>query len=287
MYIESYKILSSDTKLIDGIERDGYMTPQFLRLAKEYLESIVTEGKTALLYAAGPAMHHSDARDVGSTTMDGSIAVKSQIGYNVYNVARACKNAKIEYASSNANTCASSMYSLHEAGRLMGEGYTDVIVFASDLVEASEELLFEQLGVEISCGDGLAVVHLTKEVTERSVAEISKTAWIWNADRSPMAVSAEGYMKVLDELGVREVDVVKAHGTGTARNNEEELEAIRSSVECDRVVSYKHRVGHTQGVSALLELCMLIEDEDVEWQTGLVLASGLGGFYGGCVVRKV
>lgn len=287
MYIESYKILSSDTKLIDGIDRDGYMTPQFLKLAKEYLESIVTYGKTALLYAAGPAMHHSDARDVGNTTRDGSIAVKSQIGYNVYNVARSCKNAKIEYVSSNANTCASSMYSLHEASRLMQEGYTDVIVFASDLVEASEELLFEQLGVEISCGDGLAVVHLTKDVTGRSILEISKTAWVWNADRSPMAVSAEGYRKVLGELGVKEVDVVKAHGTGTTRNSEEELNAINSMVKCTRVVSYKHRIGHTQGVSTLLELCMMIEDGDVEWQTGLVLASGLGGFYGGCVVRKV
>lgn len=287
MYIESYKIISSDTKLIDGIDRDGYMTLQFLKLTKEYLESITTEGKTALLYAAGPAMHHSDARDVGNTTRDGSIAVKSQIGYNVYNVARACKNAKIEYASSNANTCASSMYSLHEASRLMREGYTDVIVFASDLVEASEELLFEQLGVEISCGDGLAVVHFTKDITDRSMAEISKTAWIWNADRSPMAVSAEGYSRVIEYLDVGEVDVVKAHGTGTARNNEEELEAIKSSMECNRIVSYKHRIGHTQGVSALLELCMLVEDDAIEWHTGLVLASGLGGFYGGCVVRKV
>lgn len=286
MFINSYRIEYSTTNLIQSIDRDEYMTHQFLKLNKEYIESINTIGNTALLYVAGPSIHHSDGRNCMNTTREGTSTVKSQIGYNVYNVGRAFKKANITYASSNANTCASSMHSLYEAKHLLSSGFTDVIIFGSDLVEASQLLLFEQLGADVTCGDGMVIIHITKDKTINSIAEINDVAWIWNRDRSPMAVSAEGYSKVIDALAVTECDVVKTHGTGTGRNNIEEAAALKGIVT-GKHISYKSKIGHTQGISTALELCMLLEDEEIEWKTALVLASGLGGFYGGCTIRRV
>ena len=48
---------------------------------------------------------------------------------------------------------------------------------------------------------------------------------------------------------------------------------------------YKKDIGHTQGASTIVELGMLL-DEVVVGTKSLVLASGMGGFYGGCTVSK-
>lgn len=188
----------------------------------------------------------------------------------------------IDFMSINANTCASSMYSLYEAQRLIDEGYTDVIVFAIDVVDDTQELLFKQLGVDLVCGDGIAVMHLTSAST---TVKIPQVVWKWNKDTSPMAVSKEGYLKVLNELNVGGVDVVKSHGSGTTRNTQVELAAIREVMVDVGVIEYKSQIGHTQGVSAVIELCKLLED--TEWNKAVCLASGLGGFYGGCIVRRL
>lgn len=286
MFIKSYEyehgVECIDGRVkIDRIVKNSYTTQAVGDRIKQYLKSIITTGKTALLYAAGPAIHHSDGRNIPGVTADGAVVVKSQLGYNAYSVARML-DVEIDFMSINANTCASSMYSLYEAKQLLGSGYTDVIVFAIDAVDDTQELLFKQLGVELVCGDGVVAMHLTSEPT---AIEIDDVVWKWNKDSSPMSVSKEGYLKVLNELDVCDADVAKSHGSGTARNTEVELAAIVEVVGDVRVVEYKSQIGHTQGVSAALELCKLLED--IEWNKAVCLASGLGGFYGGCVVRRL
>lgn len=285
MYIESYKIMYSFDKLIDELSRDNYMNQEFLKVNKSYIDTVTTNGKTALLYVGGPAIHHSDGRNINNTHKNATVVVKSHIGYNTYSIARAFKNVSFDYVSSNANTCASSIHSLYEAKLLFEQGYTDIIVYGTDMVEDTQLLLFEQLGANVVCGDGSVVVHLTKDRTENSKCEIRDVSWVFNLDASPMSVSRDGYSKVIKELGVDVVDVVKPHGTGTDRNTVEELSALEA-VEYKNIVMYKEKIGHTQGVSALLEICMLIEDKDVEWNNALALASGMGGFYGGCYITK-
>ena len=81
------------------------------------------------------------------------------------------------------------------------------------------------------------------------------------------------------------MDVVKSHGSGTTRNTEVELAAIREVMVDVGVIEYKSEIGHTQGVSALIELCILLGEPD--WKKSVCLASGLGGFYGGCTVRRL
>ena len=262
------------------IDRNKYMTQEYGKLIKEFAESVTGNG--ALLYAGGPAIHHSDSRNFEGIQKE-SVVIKTQIGFNVMNVAKLFKNVMFDYVSINANTCASSMHCLYEAQKLLEE-YEQVVVVAMDMVEKSQLKLFEQLGIDVKCGDGLAVLVLGRD---SGVAKIDKVVWKWNNDRSPMSVSKEGYLKVLKELDLENIDVVKPHGTGTDRNDEAENEAL-VEVKLGSVDKkmYKKDVGHTQGASTAVELGMLL-DEMVSKTKGLVLASGMGGFYGGCTIWKL
>lgn len=283
MKLKSYKYKTADSitngrAVIESIDRSKYTSQVLSQDIIEYMKDIKTNGKTAVLIAGGPAIHHSDARIINGLVPDGLVVVKSQLGYNTYSIMRFF-TCDIEYASINTNTCASSMYCLYEAERLMNEGYTDVIVVAIDVVDETQELLFKQLGINLICGDCMCVAHLTKD---EGVVSISDTAWKWNNDKSPMSVSTEGYKKVIDSIDTKEVDLIKMHGSGTERNTMEEHKAIEH-IEC-RKIEYKSEIGHTQGASSIVEICMMVDRE--EFSKAMVLASGLGGFYGGCIVSK-
>ena len=172
------------------------------------------------------------------------------------------------------------MYCLYEAKRLFQEGYTDVIIVAVDLVDDTQELLFKQLCIDLVCGDCISVTHLATE----GMASIDDVVWKWNKDSSPMSVSKEGYDKVISSLDISDVDFVKMHGSGTERNTEMEIEAIRARGIDAKCVGYKQEIGHTQGCSTIVEVCMMLDRE--KFTKSLVLASGLGGFYGGCIITK-
>ena len=99
-----------------------------------------------------------------------------------------------------------------------------------------------------------------------------------------MSVTKEGYDKVISSLDVSGVDFVKMHGSGTERNTEMEIEAIRARGVDAKCVGYKQEIGHTQGASSIVEICMMLDRE--KFTKSLVLASGLGGFYGGCIITR-
>ena len=286
MFIEKYFYKTGSQSVgkalfIPELRRDKYMAAEFLRLYKEELLNVKLEGTTAFLYAGGPASHHSDIRNINDSSIDGKIVIKGQIGYTAYNMARLYEN--IDYVSVNANTCASSMYCLHEAKWLL-ETYDNVIIYAEDMVDKTQLFLFEQLQIDLVCGDGIAMMHLTKERTSNTVAEVTGTSWVWNKDSSPMSVSQEGYTKMLKGLNCRDVGIVKPHGTGTYRNDSEEDAVIAAVFPDATVIKYKPEIGHTQGASTIIELGMLLDRE--ESFTAVLMASGLGAHYGGCKVVK-
>ena len=262
---------------VDELPVSGYMHQEYGSYIKEWAGSIKVLGnRVALLYAGGPVVHHSDIRNINELADKSNVAIKTQLGYNVFNVAKML-NIEFEYVSINGNTCASSMYCLHEANRLIAEGFTDVIIIAMDMKNKTQDLLFTQLGIDIKCSSGIALIHLTSGDTGIAVR---KTTWKWNNDRSPMTVSKDGYRKVLEEFeGV--FDWYKVHGSGTVVNTDCEYSLLDSS----KIIEYKSIIGHTQGASTLVELCMLLEDDSVNGRI-LMLASGLGGFYGGAEVIK-
>ena len=99
-----------------------------------------------------------------------------------------------------------------------------------------------------------------------------------------------------------EISVVKTHGTGTKSNNMAEKAALENSLEGFIATSLKPKIGHTMGVSGLLETCLLLDSmkqgivpkienrtekddiflsEDRESKGGLILslAAGMGNVY--------
>ena len=264
-------------------KRDDAMSEVFFEMYEEKIKEFATVGKTALLYIAGGANHHSMTRDFShmADVPKGNIVVKSQLGYMASKVAKRIGN--VSYMSINANTCAGSMYALYEAKQLLKNDFDDVIVYGEEWVEEVELLLFKQLGIELVCSDGFFVLHLCNECANPK-AVIEDVSWIYsNSDRSAFEVSEAGYTKAMQKFQDKAIDMVKMHGSGTAQNTAAEESAINAMLGDVKRIEYKSKVGHSQGVSAGLELCMLLDEyKDVNV---LVNASGLGNFYGSCYVR--
>lgn len=263
-------------------KRDDAMSEVFFEMHEEKIKEFATTKNTALLYVAGGASHHSVINDFSHLVSipKANIVAKSQLGYMASKTAKRVGN--ISYLSINANTCASAMYALHEAKNLLANGFDDVIVWGEEWVEEVELLFFRQLGVELICSDGFFVLHLCNEC-ENPKAVIEDVSWIYsNTDRSAFEITDTGYIKAMDKFKDKPIDIIKMHGSGTAQNTAAEESAIRCMFGDIRRIEYKSKVGHSQGISAGLELCMLL---DAFKGNALVNASGFGNFYGSCYVR--
>ena len=236
------------------------------------------EGKKALIVVGGPMSTHSDVRNILHTAKDSAIAVKMIGGYGAYNIARMFSKFSFDFIDIDAMTCASGLSAIHKANRLFQEGFTDVVIYAVDIIEETQLLLFKQLGIDLLCGDGVGILQLSTE----GKYTITDTSFCYNCDSSPMSVSCDGYSKVVNSLDTNGVDLVKTHGSGTDRNTMEEMKSL-DNIDCKKI-GYKQEIGHTQGASGIVEICMMLDIE--EFTKALVLASGLGGFYGGCIVSK-
>lgn len=266
MYVKNYFYKKSDLKISDKSMiisdtkeyRNKYMSEVFYELYKNDFEKFKTNGNTALLYCGGNAEHHSSSRIFQTNTLKGSIAIKSQLGYIASKVAKRIGN--INYLSINTNTCASSMSAIHEAKRLLKhDDFDDVIIYGEEWVEETELLLFEQSRIDVVCSDGFFILHLSKD-SKNSKARIDDTNFLWNDDRSPFEVSKDGYIKSMMPFIWGDIEFVKMHGTGTIQNNEAELGAIEHLFANIETLEYKSKIGHSQGCSTGLELCIFIDD---------------------------
>lgn len=258
----------------------GYMSEYHLKRHSDRLKSIQPKGKAALIYVVGVGEHHSNQRVYSKLPVPNAlIPIKSQHATFTHKIAYTIGN--ISDVRFNSNTCASGMYALHEAQMLLNNGYDEVIIYAEEWVESIEIELFRQLGLSMALGDAFAYVVLTNEPTDM---EISETAVAFTYDNHPMKFNSSGYQKVLQNVPKR-VDIFKPHFSGNPQSDVEEIDALQVlEIDYGTLVSYKQRIGHTQGVSALIEMAMLIEEK--EFNTALLIASGMGGFYGSAVLTK-
>lgn len=277
MQVKSYKyLLPDETGLVPGIDRDSYMTPSYIDMVREYIESIELKGKVAFLYVGGVTLSAGETRNtvdkgvLRERARTSSICIKELTAYHMHKWIGSFKGREnIEYANISANTCASSMYSLYEASKLLDEGYDEVIIVAEEKTSYNTLRVFDEHNIDLKVGEGLAIIHLEPGV------QITDCKWQYKYNRNPFGVDADGYRKVFTESGY-----VKPHGTGTANNEQAENEVFGDKPQ----LRYKETIGHTQGISGLLELCLVL-DEDIKGDV-LCVASGLGGFYGSCVVHK-
>ena len=302
MFIRRYFYKTADLKLDNNSmiisdtkdRRNEYMNEVFYDLYKDEISKFKTTGKTALLYIGGAGEHHSCSRDY-QKTQKGIMPVKSQLGYIASKTAKRIGN--ISYLSINSNACASSMYALYEAEQLLENGFDDVIIYGEEWVEDVELKLFKQHNIDVVCSDGFFILQLGNygnESDDDSLGNhfgcIFHPTFIWNDDKSPFEVSKEGYLKAMKPFEeTHKIDYIKVHGSGTIQNNKAEQSAINELFGENLIttIEYKSQIGHSQGCSTGLELCMLIDrfyEEIIYNRKILINASGLGNFYGSCLL---
>ena len=192
MKVSSYKYI------INQELGDGYMTQQYIRLLKDYITGIELKGKTAVLYAGGALLSSSEARntvDKGNLRrrgQDSTIAVKEMAAYSMHRWIGELKDKdKIEYASIDGNTCASSIYSLYEAEKLMNNGFDEVIIIAEEKTSYNTLRVFKESMIDLEVGEGIAVIHLTKDGND-----IHSCKWEYEYNRHPFGVTESGYRKI-------------------------------------------------------------------------------------------
>ena len=277
MKVISYKhVLPTDKGIVETLDRQGYATPQYIDLVYDYIKGIKLEGRCAVLYSAGAAVSASEARNVhGKSTYreepkESTSVIKELAAYSMHKwIGLLDGKENIEYANINGNTCASSMYSLAEAEELIARGFDKVIIIAEEKTSYNTLRIFDEHSIDLKVGEGLAIIELGKG------KGISNCKTWFEYNRNPFAVTSNGYSKVYTES-----DYVNPHGTGTEVN-----EAAESLVYKDtKQLRYKEKFGHTQGVSGLLEVCCVLSEDLVG--SVLCVSSGLGGFYGSCIVNK-
>ena len=169
------------------------------------------------------------------------------------------------------------MYAIYEAKMLLKNGFDDVIIYGEEWVENVELLLFKQFNIDLVCSDGFFILHLSNNSKDKK-AFIKNPQWLWNPDRAAFFVSCDGYKKSMLPFMKCDIDMVKMHGTGTAQNDIAEYEAIKELFGDIETIEYKSQIGHSQGCSTGVELCMLLDN--YKNKNILVNASGLGNFYG-------
>lgn len=272
-------------KEVEGVTRKGYTTDQYISMSP----TIKTVPRTAVLFVGSASTHPSESRRLtdrsmrfcgGLEVVDTTLVIRELLAFSLHRwVGTMIDNSNVVFASINSNTCASSMYCLYEAYDLLStRGIDEVIIIAEERVNFSTVRVFKESNVPVVVSDGLAILHLSSDSCG-AVASIDDVKWYYEYNKNPFATTASGYGAIDSKA-----DYVKLHGTGTDTNNCSESVLTNGKVP----ISYKQGIGHTLGSSTAIELCMAINDGNIP--TGkdvLISASGLGNFYGSCVMRKL
>jgi hypothetical protein len=274
LYEVGTEILEDRVSLLE--DREGYTTNKYLDKFESWVKDV--EGTVAVLYVGGAGLSNSECRDyVGNFQCsvdreEGGLVIKNILAYMLHKYIGVTPFAdRVVYANVNANTCASSMYAVYEAEKLLKEGTVDnVLVIAEEKTSFDTIRIFHEHRINVKPGEGFAYAMFSN----KGKVEVKESKWGYSYNRNPFYVDSKGYSLVKTNA-----DVVKGHKTGTSQNEVAEAEVFGNTI------GYKDKVGHCQGASGLIELCMVLDDNNVQG-TVLCVASGLGGFYGSCVVVK-
>jgi hypothetical protein len=261
------------------VDVEGYMTAQYISMLEDYIASLKLTGKKcAVLYAGGVLLAASEGRNTRKSgvklrrkQLKSTLAIKEVSAYSMHKYIGMIEgNENVCYANINGNTCASSMYSLYEAEQLLKADFDEVVIIAEEKTSYNTLRVFSESRIDLQVGEGVAIIHLAKNGTD-----ITDCKWSYEYNRNPFLVTEEGYSTVATEA-----EYINPHGTGTTTNESAEASLREGKEE----LRYKEDIGHTQGLSGLIEVCMVL-DENIKGDV-LCVSSGLGGFYGSCVVHK-
>ena len=168
---------------------------------------------------------------------------------------------------------------MHEADRILHNTIIEeVIIIGGERTTEDTIRLFKELMIPIQCGDGFFYMKLSNDLRHMDKPRVNHVEWNFTYQRNPFFFPRE----VIDKLmPFYPVDYVKLHGTGTPSNTAAEagLATLGESL------LYKPLIGHCQGISCLLETCLVLDDDSISGKV-LVTANGLGGFYGAFTLTK-
>lgn len=269
---------------------DSVVTPELV----EYVTS--TPKKTAFIFAAGNGnfaglLHKLDNwRPCPYKVYALSIP-------QIYAGRVAQRFGAVELVTTDSSACASSLKVLMDAQMLVScYGYERVIVVAAEdqINESTQKFFgearatitkeqadggllasaFDETNYGFNVAQGAVCAVFETEPSEGAVAMLGAYAC---AEESTNAIGqredGEGFYKAasgaLSLAGGSKIGVVKTHGTGTKSNNTAEKAALFRLLGDTGYIatSYKPRIGHTLGVSGLLESCLLFDSLHA---TGLV-----------------
>ena len=277
MRIVDYKFIKGTERengvvVIPELDRNKLAASQFIELAQLDPELTVP---TAFIYIGGATVSQSEA---GLGTGNGVYfpAIKSGNAFCAHQWIKSftCKEW-IERMEVVDGTCAAGIRALQMAQEILYDPSNDikeVLILGHERITAETQRLFKELGIPVTCGDGFAYMRVAQGW------DICMVNWKWAYNINPFVFTRESLDTLIPECSV---GYVKLHGTGTESNTEAEA----GLAELGTPVLYKPEIGHTQGISALLETCMVLDDPKIRGRI-LVTANGLGGYYGSFVLTK-
>ena len=257
---------------ITELVRNKPATPQFIELTNLNIELTVP---TAFIYIAGTQVDQSES-GIGVSQGKYRPALKDSTPYVAHQWASTFKNIELLRSMEVVNgTCASAIHAIKRAHELLYDHYRgveEIIIIGHERTTQDTMRLFKELGIKVTCGDGFVYMRLGQGI------EISKPQWLWAYNANPFMFTRETLNNLIPAY---KVGYVKLHGTGTKSNDEAEADLARFATPLE----YKGHIGHTQGISALLETCLLLDDSNIRGRI-LVVANGLGGYYGSFTLTK-
>jgi hypothetical protein len=164
------EVLEDRVQLLEN--RTSYMNAEYTKMFKNDINSIKLDGKTAFLYVGGAGIHNAEGRNYVGTEVnsqpileDGPV-IKDLQAYMMHKyIGMLVKNGNnITYANINSNTCASSLYSVYEAERLLRDSIVDyVVIIAEEKTSFNTIRIFKEHQIDVKPGEGFACIVLGKE----------------------------------------------------------------------------------------------------------------------------
>ena len=259
---------------IPELDRKDTTVNQFISITEL---KIPTNKPTGIILIEGFSIAQSESGIKPSKSEENVVTVKTGSSYALHKwIGQTTNPDNVVYATIVSSTCASGIEAIYVADKLLNKGVCEeVVIIGSERTTEDTISLFKELRIPVVCGDGFVYMKLAKG---DYVNTITKPRWLYSYNKNPFVFRKQTLNNLIPNSPV---DYIKLHGTGTKANDlaESDLEKIALPLK------YKCIIGHTQGISSLIETCLVLSDKSI-FGNILVVANGFSGFYGSFILNK-
>ena len=259
--------------------------------------------RTGFIFACGNVAWFGHDPKVGDKSQLNLLSMLPMGGTQILGGYLANQLGRFDYISSDATSCVSSMHALYTADLLLKVGKLDTVVIVStDNALAPEYLrIFGENKISKSLEEendatckkfhlsqGVNITVLTS-LEVKAKAHLLGCAVTAEQHPTPLGIRPDGagYTNAIIEaledadIAAHEVDFIKTHATFTD-DNAVEAEVIRRIFGDIREVNYKSVIGHTMGVSGILETNKAIEENKGVFTS---ISAGMGNVFAAAIVE--